>query len=153
MGQCVCLCVIEQLFWQHLVKLWLILTQTLTFLSHYLFLNIILSPIITLGMCNVRLFPYFTLHIFVGAPPRTHTVYDEDNSLILYMQTKVCAKGKFPHCWLRSLFLFPTFSWLSESPITWFKNSFCLHTWLPPGKNTTFSTSWESFYSHWNPQI
>lgn len=87
-------------------------------------------------------------HILLGIYLLVHLlahIYDEDNSLILYMQTKVCAKGKFPHCWLRSLFLFPTFSWLSKSPVIWFKNSFCLHTWLPPGKYTTFSTSRDSF--------
>lgn len=79
------------LFWQHLIKLWLTLTQTLTILPRYLLLNIILSPIITLGLCNVW------LHFHINIKRMGLSIFVLVHHLArvcMYMYTRTCTKGK-----------------------------------------------------------
>lgn len=96
------------LFWQHMVKLWFTLTQTLTILPCYLLLNIILSPIITLGLCNVWLHFHINikrmgLSIFVLVHHLMH--------VCMYMYTHVpVPREKCHHCW--RLYILILFSYI-----------------------------------------
>ncbi len=62
------------------------------------------------------------------------------------MVIKVCVKRKFHYRWL--VYSVWTFLYILYSIAR-----VCLHTWSVTSKNITFSASWESIYSHWDPQI